>query len=96
MVKCAREEAVSDDEVEVVEEWTLPMTGSSATTTDPCSPSHIPVIQRPTDHTLPAKDGDEDSVRREASSRMLLLGVHLDMYAGHLNSTWLNGYRNSI
>lgn len=69
----AREEPPSDDEVEVVEEWTLPAqppTGSSSAATDPCSPSHIPVIQRPSDHTALTTNGDKDTGKREASSHV--------------------------
>ncbi|KAK7166859.1 hypothetical protein R3I93_006592 [Phoxinus phoxinus] len=47
----SREPPVSDDEVEVVEEWTLP---SGPKETLDCSPPlHVPVIQRPADQ-LPA------------------------------------------
>lgn len=47
----SRESHVSDDEVEVVDEWTLP-TESSGTEPPERSPSlHVPVIQRPADQT---------------------------------------------
>lgn len=49
----SREAPVSDDEVEVVEEWTLP-TGPKETVTEmlDCSPPlYVPVIQRPADQS---------------------------------------------
>ncbi|XP_076159016.1 histone-lysine N-methyltransferase SETDB2 [Alosa pseudoharengus] len=78
VLKSIREEAFSDDEVEVVEEWTLPtlqQTGLSATAaTDPCSPSHIPVIQRPTDHPALPADGDKDTVKTQDHETLVPAG----------------------
>ncbi len=50
--------AVSDDEVEVVEEWTLPA-GPMETVSEPldCSPLlYVPVIQRPADQSPKVSD----------------------------------------
>ncbi|KAK1802934.1 hypothetical protein P4O66_021464 [Electrophorus voltai] len=57
-----KEEPVSDDEVEVVEEWTLP-TGqqkpaSEALHTSP--PLYVPVIQRPVDQPAVVLDGERE------------------------------------
>ncbi|XP_073698317.1 histone-lysine N-methyltransferase SETDB2 [Garra rufa] len=58
-------EPVSDDEVEVVEEWTLPAGPNETPETLDCSPPlYVPVIQRPADQTphAPLKDQQQMSV----------------------------------
>lgn len=43
------EAQVSDDEVEVVDEWTLPTESSGTEPPERSPPLHVPVIQRPAD-----------------------------------------------
>ncbi|XP_062384333.1 histone-lysine N-methyltransferase SETDB2 [Sardina pilchardus] len=78
VLKSTREEAFSDDEVEVVEEWTLPPLqppgSSAAAATDPCSPSHIPVIQGPADHPALPAEGDKDTVQTEGQESLVPAG----------------------
>lgn len=45
----SRESQVSDDEVEVVDEWTLPSESSGAEPPERSPPLYVPVIQRPAD-----------------------------------------------
>ncbi|KAI4875991.1 hypothetical protein NFI96_031309 [Prochilodus magdalenae] len=65
--KNSKEEPVSDDEVEVVEEWTLP-TGQKKTVTeslDSSSPLYIPVIQRPAGQPPVAVDGEKEQLEQQ-------------------------------
>ncbi|KAG7315724.1 hypothetical protein KOW79_020590 [Hemibagrus wyckioides] len=62
--KIQKEEQLSDDEVEVVEEWTLPSgqkkTGTITTETlDTSPPLYVPVIQRSADQPSTLQDGKE-------------------------------------
>lgn len=62
--KAPKEGQLSDDEVEVVEEWTLPSgqkkTGTSTTETLDTSPAlYVPVIQRSADQPSTPHDGRE-------------------------------------
>ena len=64
-----KEEPVSDDEVEVVEEWTLP-TGQKKTVTeslDTSPPLYIPVIQRPAGQLPVALDGEKQQLEQRVS-----------------------------
>ncbi|XP_028811062.1 histone-lysine N-methyltransferase SETDB2 isoform X2 [Denticeps clupeoides] len=60
--KRARDETMSDDEVEVVDEWTLPAGGVKDSSTDTGNPStslHVPVIQCPAEpEKLQARAGE--------------------------------------
>ncbi|XP_036413036.1 histone-lysine N-methyltransferase SETDB2 isoform X1 [Colossoma macropomum] len=65
--KNMKEEPVSDDEVEVVEEWTLP-TGQKKTVTeslDTSPPLYIPVIQRPAGQLPVALDGEKQQLEQQ-------------------------------
>ncbi|TSK17788.1 Histone-lysine N-methyltransferase SETDB2 [Bagarius yarrelli] len=57
--KLQKEEPLSDDEVEVVEEWTLPSGQKKTETSETLKTSprlYVPVIQRPTDQTSTQND----------------------------------------
>lgn len=60
--KLQKIELPSDDEVQVVTEWLVPLPedGKSAVTEGPSPPLHVPVIQRPADAKTPQ---DRDKVR---------------------------------
>lgn len=67
-----REAPVSDDEVEVVEEWTLP-SGPKETVTEmlDCSPPlYVPVIQRPADPGAPLTVSVWPSHARNTTARV--------------------------
>lgn len=58
---------MSDDEVEVVEEWTLP-TGQKKTVTETIGtspPLYVPVIQRPADQPNIVLDGVKQQLEQQ-------------------------------
>lgn len=67
--KSQKEEQLSDDEVEVVEEWTLP-SGQTKTVTETVNtspPLYVPVIQRPADQL----DGQREQLEHPVSLSFL-------------------------
>lgn len=67
--KIQKEEQLSDDEVEVVEEWTLP-SGQKKTVTetlDTSPPLYVPVIQRPADQPSAPLDGQREQLEHLVS-----------------------------
>ncbi|KAI5629547.1 histone-lysine N-methyltransferase SETDB2 [Silurus asotus] len=64
LCKLSKEEQLSDDEVEVVEEWTL-SSGQKKTiaeTLDTSPPLYVPVIQRPADQLSTQLDGQREQL----------------------------------
>lgn len=60
---------MSDDEVEVVEEWTLP-SGQKKTVSDALDkspPLYVPVIQRPSDQPSALLDGQREQLEHSVS-----------------------------
>ncbi|XP_007254911.3 histone-lysine N-methyltransferase SETDB2 [Astyanax mexicanus] len=65
--KNLKDDAASDDEVEVVEEWTLP-TGQKTTVTetlDISPPLYVPVIKKPADQTSVVLDGEKEQLEQQ-------------------------------
>ncbi|KAF5902623.1 histone-lysine N-methyltransferase SETDB2-like, partial [Clarias magur] len=71
--KNLKEEQTSDDEVEVVEEWTLP-SGQKKTvseTLETSPPLYVPVIQRPSDQPSALLDGQREQLEHSDNSEKL-------------------------
>lgn len=75
--KIQKEEQLSDDEVEVVEEWTLP-SGQKKTVTetlDNSPPLYVPVIQRPADQLSTLLDGQREQLEHSVSCQVSCLFI---------------------